>query len=348
VTSTVHTSPVPARAESSTDAAPLLRVRDLRASFTTPRGRLPVIDEVSFSLDRGQTLGIVGESGCGKSMLALSLVRLMPAAARIDSGSVEWMGTDLTRLSERALNRIRGGEIGIVFQDPISSLNPTRRIGSQIAEVLTKHQPVSRKAALRRSVELLEEVRIPRAAERVDAFPHELSGGMCQRAMIAMAIACAPKLIIADEPTTALDATIQAQVLALLDELRQAHGMAMIIISHDVRVVARTADRVAVMYAGELVEEAATARLFSAPQHPYTDALLRAVPRLDEATVAGWRLPTISGRPPRLGEWAPGCRFAPRCPVATPDDECLSEHPALRGVADDHWARTDHPTGNAA
>jgi oligopeptide/dipeptide ABC transporter ATP-binding protein len=321
----------------------LLEVKGLRTSFGfEPRENLPVIDEVSFSLHAGETLGIVGESGCGKSMLALSIIRLLPRAARIRAGSITLGGVDLVGLRERQLNAIRGRQIGAIFQDPISSLNPTRRIGTQIAEVLTRHTDTSRKAAMARAAELLEEVKISKAKQRLQAFPHELSGGMCQRVTIAMAIACAPKLIIADEPTTALDATIESQVLSLLDELKAAHGMAMILISHDMRVVAHVSDRVAVMYAGEFVEEAPTAELFGNPQHPYTEALLESVPRVDDRNARHERLRTIPGSPPRLGNWNDGCRFAVRCPHAG-TDECAQVHPALREVSPGHWARTEHP-----
>jgi oligopeptide/dipeptide ABC transporter ATP-binding protein len=321
----------------------LLEVKGLRTSFGfEPKESLPVIDEVSFSLHAGETLGIVGESGCGKSMLALSIIRLLPRAARIQAGSIELGGVDLVGLRERQLNAIRGRQIGVVFQDPMSSLNPTRRIGPQIAEVLTRHTGVTRKAAIARAAELLEEVKISKAKQRLQAFPHELSGGMCQRVTIAMAIACAPKLIIADEPTTALDATIESQVLLLLDELKAAHGMAMILISHDMRVVSHVADRVAVMYAGEFVEEAPTAELFANPQHPYTEALLESVPRVSDRDARHQRLRTIPGSPPRLGQWNNGCRFAVRCAHAGNDD-CAQIHPALREVTAGHWARTAHP-----
>jgi oligopeptide/dipeptide ABC transporter ATP-binding protein len=321
----------------------LLEVRDLHTSFVFPhRESLAVVDGVSFAVEAGETLGIVGESGCGKSMLALSLIRLLPRAARTESGSIVLSGVDLLRLRERQLDSVRGREIGVVFQDPMSSLNPTRQVGIQVAEVLTRHTKVSRKAALARTVELLDEVKIPKAAERIHAYPHELSGGMCQRVTIAMAIACAPKLIIADEPTTALDATIESQVLTLLEELQAAHHLAMILISHDMRVVARVADRVAVMYAGEFVEEAAADELFSNPQHPYTEALLESVPRVDDPDARTARLRTIPGAPPRLGQWAPACRFAPRCAYAG-NDECAVRHPVLREVAPGHWARTAHP-----
>jgi oligopeptide/dipeptide ABC transporter ATP-binding protein len=328
-------------ADEARDGVSLLEVDRLRVSFKTQRGLLPVLDDISFALQRGETLGIVGESGSGKSMLSLSVTRLLPRSAHIVSGAINWSGRDLVKLREKQLNEIRGGQIGMVFQDPVSSLNPTRRIGVQITEVLSKHAHLSRSDALRRATELLDEVRIRDPVRCLKAFPHELSGGMCQRVMIAIAIACAPKLIIADEPTTALDATIQSEVLALLEALRAQHGMAMIIISHDVKVVARVADRVAVMYAGEFVEEARTTDLFTNPQHPYTQALLGAAPRHDDTDARQRRLRTIPGSPPRLEEWSEACRFAPRCSEVV-NDSCLSEHPELREVALGHWVRSNH------
>jgi oligopeptide/dipeptide ABC transporter ATP-binding protein len=322
----------------------LIEVAGLHASFRFQDGRrLPVLDDISFSLEAGKTLGIVGESGCGKSVLGLSLIRLLPPTARVDAGSVLLSGVDLLRLRERQLNRVRGGQIGVVFQDPMTSLNPTRRVGSQIAEILIRHKGMSRKDSLRRAGELLEEVKIARAVDRLRAFPHELSGGMSQRVMIAIAMACAPKLIIADEPTTALDATIEAQVLALLDELKSAHQMAMILISHDMRVVAQVADHVAVMYAGEFVEHGPAGRVFADPQHPYTEALLESVPRIDNPNARHDRLRTIPGAPPRLGHWGSACRFAVRCAYAS-GDACERDHPPLREIAPGHWARTAHPS----
>jgi len=328
--------------------SPVLEVRGLKTSFTTKRGSIPVLDEVSFSLAEGETLGVVGESGSGKSMLGLSVIRLLPRAARIEAGSVVLNGVDLVGLRERELNALRGKEIGVIFQDPVSSLNPTRRVGAQIAEALLVHGTTSRQEARVRARELLEEVKIARAADRLRAFPHELSGGMCQRVMIAIAIACAPSLILADEPTTALDANIEAQVLVLLEELQAAHRMAMIFISHDVSVVARVADRVGVMYAGEFVEVAATREIFSNPQHPYTEGLLASAPRLQgSGSARRRRLATLPGAPPRLGEWQAGCRFAPRCPHAG-DDDCAAVHPELREVAPGHFVRSAHPRARRA
>jgi oligopeptide/dipeptide ABC transporter ATP-binding protein len=322
---------------------PLLEVRELRTSFSTEHGSVPVLDEISFSLNRGETLGIVGESGSGKSILGLSIIRLLPRSARIESGSILLDGVDLVELRERELNAIRGRDIGVVFQDPVSSLNPMRRVGAQIAEALLIHSDMSRGEAFARARELLEEVQIPRAAERLRSYPHELSGGMCQRVMIAIAIAASPRLILADEPTTALDASIEAQVLALLSELQAAHEIAMIFISHDVSVVAHVADRVAVMYAGEFVEVAEARELFSNPQHPYTEGLVASAPRLRGGERSRHtRLATLPGKPPRLGDWPKQCRFAPRCPYAG-DDECVRSHLELREVAPGHWARSAHP-----
>jgi oligopeptide/dipeptide ABC transporter ATP-binding protein len=320
----------------------LLEVQGLRTCFLSDTDSTPVLDEISFSLDAGETLGIVGESGSGKSMLALSIIRLLPRSARIEAGSIKLAGTDLVRLGEKELNDIRGKEIGVIFQDPVSSLNPTRRIGAQVSEALLMHTEMTRTAAAARALELLEEVRIPRASSRLRAYPHELSGGLCQRVMIAIAIACAPRLLLADEPTTALDASTGSQVLALLEDLQRAHGIAIIFVSHDVSVVARVADRVAVMYAGEFVETASTADLFADPQHPYTEGLLASAPRLYEQGARHTRLQTLPGAPPRLGQWNPGCRFAPRCSYLG-DDDCEFKHPELREVSPGHWVRTAHP-----
>jgi peptide/nickel transport system ATP-binding protein len=319
----------------------LLEVTGLRASFVSDDARLPVIDDVSFSLDAGQVLGIVGESGSGKSMLALSLIRLVPRAVHIESGSVLLADADLLQLSEKRMNAIRGREIGMIFQDPVSSLNPTRRIGAQIAEVIIKQNGTSRRDAFRRAVELLDEVRIPQASRLIHSYPFELSGGMCQRVMIAIALACTPRLLIADEPTTALDATVEVEVLKLLGELRAAHDLAMIFISHDMRVVADIADHVAVMYAGEFVEQGPSSEVFARPQHPYTEALLACSLHVDRVGARRQRLQVIPGSPPRLGQWHLGCRFSPRC--AYVERECEATHPRMRDVAPGHRVRTVHP-----
>jgi oligopeptide/dipeptide ABC transporter ATP-binding protein len=263
--------------------------------------------------------------------------------ARIVSGSVEFQGRDLTKLSERELEDVRGREMAMIFQDPMTSLNPTLKIGTQIMEVLDRHFGSSNEEARRRAVELLEEVRIPHAAERLDDYPHRFSGGMRQRVMIAIALACNPKLLIADEPTTALDVTVQAEILDLLEDLRHEHEMALILITHDMGVVAEVADDVAVMYAGQIVEQAATLELFDRPEHPYTEALLGALPQIEGEHVREGRLVSIPGRPPNLIAPPAGCRFAPRCPHADLDDGCAETMPELREIRPDHLVRSRHP-----
>jgi oligopeptide/dipeptide ABC transporter ATP-binding protein len=322
----------------------LIEVNDLRTHFFTREGAVRAVDGISFSVDRGKTLGIVGESGCGKSVTALSIMGLIPKPpAKIVSGSVMFEGRDLTKLSERQLENVRGGEIAMIFQDPMTSLNPTLRIRTQITESLRRHLGLTGDAARKRAVELLDEVGIPRAAERVDDYPHRFSGGMRQRVMIAIALSCNPKLLIADEPTTALDVTIQAQILDLLDELRREHEMAMIIITHDMGVVAETADEVAVMYAGQIIEQAEGSELFEHPQHPYTEALLGALPQLEGEDVRHGRLTAIPGRPPDLVDPPEACRFGPRCPYADLQDSCTREMPELREVRPGHLVRSAHP-----
>jgi peptide/nickel transport system ATP-binding protein len=320
----------------------LLEVNDLRISLAAAQRRVPIVDSVSFSLDAGDTLGVVGESGSGKSTLALSLIRLLPRNVGIDAGQIVFAGSDLTSKKERDLRALRGSQIGFIFQDPVSSLNPTRRVGGQVAEVILRHTGVSRREAFRQALELFEGVQIAKAKERLRAFPHELSGGMCQRVMIAMAMACSPKLIIADEPTTALDPTVEAQVLSLLRDLQADRGMALILISHNIRVVAGVADRVAVMYAGEFVEHGSAEQVFDRPEHPYTEALLQSVPRLSDPAARRERLRTIAGSLPALGEWGEACRFASRCRFFQ-EDGCASVHPPLREIATGHLVRTAHP-----
>ncbi len=279
----------------------LLEVDDLRTHFFTREGVVRAVDGVSFSLEKGKTLGIVGESGCGKSVTALSIMGLIPKPpAKIVSGSVLYEGRELTTLSEKKLEDVRGREIAMIFQDPMTSLNPTLTIGTQITETIRRHYGVPQKEANKKAVELLEEVRIPRAAERLDDYPHRFSGGMRQRVMIAIALSCDPKLLIADEPTTALDVTVQASVLDLLDDLRHEHEMAMIIITHDMGVVAEAADDIIVMYAGQVVEHATTLDLFDNPEHPYTEALLGALPQIEGEGIRQGRLTAIPGRPPDL------------------------------------------------
>ena len=322
----------------------LLDVTDLHTYFHTREGVVRAVDGVSFTLERGQTLGIVGESGCGKSVTALSIMGLIPKPpARIEQGSVVFEGRDLTRLSERELEDVRGKEIAMIFQDPMTSLNPTLKIGTQITETLRRHLGLSKQAARKRAVELLEEVQIPKAASRLHDYPHRFSGGMRQRVMIAIAISCNPKLLIADEPTTALDVTVQAQVLDLLDDLRHEHEMAMIIITHDMGVVAEAADGIVVMYAGQVVEHAPVLELFDHPEHPYTEALLGALPQLEGEGIRDGRLTAIPGRPPDLIDPPEACRFAPRCPFADANDTCSTHMPELRLIRAGHHVRSAHP-----
>jgi oligopeptide/dipeptide ABC transporter ATP-binding protein len=320
----------------------LLEVRDLRAGFHTDAGVVRAVDGLSFDVDRGRTLCIVGESGCGKSATGLAILGLLPERATV-SGSVRFDGRELTALGEREREDLRGRDLAVIFQDPMTSLNPTMRVGRQIAEVLRRHLGDDRASARRRASELLEEVQIPRAEDRLGAYPHELSGGMRQRVMIAMALACNPKLLIADEPTTALDVTIQADVLHLLERLRTEHDMAMILITHDMGVVARVADSVLVMYAGQVVESAPVVELFEHPEHPYTEALLGALPQVERPDVRQAPLTAIPGQPPDLIALPPGCRFAPRCPHADIGDDCAATPPPLRELRPGHWVRTAHP-----
>jgi oligopeptide transport system ATP-binding protein len=325
----------------------LLEVRDLKTHFFTREGVVQAVDGISFDVDKGQTLGIVGESGCGKSVTALSIMGLIPKPpAKIVGGQVLFEGKDLTPLSDKELQNVRGREVAMIFQDPMTSLNPTLKIGTQITETLDRHYGMSKDEARKRAIELLEEVRIPRAAERLDDYPHRFSGGMRQRVMIAIALSCNPKLLIADEPTTALDVTIQAQILDLLDELRTEHEMAMILITHDMGVVAETADDIAVMYAGQIVEYTNSLELFDHPEHPYTEALLGALPQLegDEQEIREGRLTSIPGRPPDLINPPEACRFAARCPYAHYEDSCTVHQPELREIRPGHLVRTAHPT----
>ncbi len=314
---------------------PLLAVRDLTVQFRTDAGWLTAVEQVGFELGAQETLGIVGESGSGKSVTALSLLGLHAASTtRIPTGSIDYAGQNLLKLPERAMRRIRGGEIAMIFQDPMSSLNPVLTVADQISETLMLHQGLDRSAARRRAVGLLDMVRIADAAHRVDAYPHQLSGGMRQRVMIAIAIACRPKLLIADEPTTALDVTIQAQILDLLRDLQAELGMSVILISHDLGVIAEFARRVLVMYAGRVVEAAPARALFRQPMHPYTSGLLAAIPPLDHDVT---RLPTIAGSIPDPARRIPGCRFSPRCAEVEP--ACREAAPDLVTVGDNHLAR---------
>jgi oligopeptide/dipeptide ABC transporter ATP-binding protein len=327
----------------------LLEVNDLQTHFFTRAGVVRAVDGVSFSVETGKTLGIVGESGCGKSVTALSIIGLIPRPpARIVGGSVNFEGRDLTRLKNRELEDFRGRQISMIFQDPMTSLNPTLTIGTQITETLRRHFDISKDQARKRAVELLEEVHIPDAARRLNDYPHRYSGGMRQRVMIAIALSCNPRLLIADEPTTALDVTVQAGILDLLYELRELHEMAMILITHDMGVVAEAADEVAVMYAGQIVEFSTADEIFAHPEHPYTEALLGALPHVESENVRNERLTAIPGRPPDLIEPPSACRFAPRCPYAGLGDSCSTVPPELREIRPGHLVRSAHPTSERA
>ena len=299
----------------------LLEVNDLKTYFYTDSGVGKAVDGVSFSLEKGKTLGIVGESGCGKSVTSLSIMRLVnPATGRNEGGSILFGGQDLLRLPEKEMRKIRGNRISMIFQEPMTSLNPVFTVGHQIEESLILHKGLDKKAARARAIELLEMVGIPEAGKRVDEYPHQLSGGMRQRVMIAMALSGDPELLIADEPTTALDVTIQAQILQLLKDLQKKLGMSIIIITHDLGVIAEMADEVAVMYAGDIVEKASTRALFDSPKHPYTIGLMNSIPDINENVE---RLRTLEGLVPSLYDMPKGCRFAPRCQYACP--ECGAE-----------------------
>jgi peptide/nickel transport system ATP-binding protein len=297
----------------------LLEVRNLRTHFPTRAGVVRAVDGVSFHLDEGELLGLVGESGCGKSITALSVMRLVARPGKIIGGEILFNGEDLLTFSEERMRALRGDDIAMIFQDPMTSLNPVYTVGEQIAEALRLHRKLNRGQAREAAVEAMREVAIPDPARRVDDYPHQLSGGMRQRVMIAMALACDPRLLIADEPTTALDVTIQAQILELIDELRRTRNLAVLLITHDLGVVAEVADRVAVMYTGRIVEESPVAELFARPRHPYTEGLLRSVPKLTTAEVGkAERLSTIEGTVPKPTNLPPGCHFAPRCPHRMP------------------------------
>jgi peptide/nickel transport system ATP-binding protein len=318
------------------NAAPLLEVRELKTWFYTRDGIVRAVDGISFSVYPGETLAVVGESGCGKSVTSLSIMRLIPSPpGRIVSGSVRFDGRDLLALPEPEMRTIRGNDISMIFQEPMTSLNPVLNVGRQIAEVLVLHQGMDQRRATERAIDMLRLVKIPEAERRVRQYPHELSGGMRQRVMIAMALACNPKLLIADEPTTALDVTIQAQILDLMRELKSKIGAAIVLITHDLGVVAEMAQRVVVMYAGRKVEEAPVGDIFARPRHAYTRGLLDSIPRLEGATRKK-RLAEIPGMVPSLKEAVPGCLFAPRCGFAT--DRCRAEYPPLEEKASAHWA----------
>ncbi len=316
------------------DAAPLLRVEDLRTVFRGPHGDVPAVDGVSLEIRRGQTLGIVGESGCGKSVLSLSIMRLVPPPGRVAAGRILFEDRDLLTLPARAMRDLRGNRIAMIFQEPMTSLNPAFTVGAQIIEAMRAHDRAASRADLRaRALEALERVRIPAAKRRLDDYPHQMSGGMRQRVMIAMALACKPDLVIADEPTTALDVTVQAQILDLLRDLQAETGMAIILITHDLGVVAEMADEVAVMYAGRVVERSPGAGIFDDPQHPYTLGLLGSIPRVEADRD---RLLAIEGTVPAPFALPRGCRFHPRCVFAA--EPCTEIDPPLRPLSPDHRA----------
>ena len=313
----------------------LLEIRGLKTQFATDSGTIHAVDGVDLAIDRGETLGVVGESGCGKSVTAMSIMKLIASPpGRIAAGKILWEGRDLVPLGPEEMCRLRSKEIAIVFQEPMTSLNPVYPIGEQIAEVIRLHQGLGRREALDKAIEMLKLVRIAQPGRRSRDYPHQFSGGMRQRVMIAMALSCSPKLLIADEPTTALDVTIQAQILDLLAEMQARLGMAVMLITHAMGVIAETAQRVVVMYAGKVVEEAGVEALFEEPLHPYTQGLIRSIPRIDAAARDKKRLEVISGTVPDLLDPPPGCRFAPRCRFAKP--ECTDRTPPLREVRPGH------------
>src|SRR4249919_2414845 len=325
--------------------ADLIQVKNLQTSFFTPEGEVRAIDGVSFDISEGKTLGLVGESGCGKSVTSLSIMRLIQSPpGKIVGGEIFYRGRDLLKLSNEEMRRIRGNEISMIFQEPMTSLNPVFTIGNQISEAIILHQGLSKRDALAKSIEMLQKVGIATPERRVHEYPHQLSGGMRQRAMIAMALSCNPKILLADEPTTALDVTIQAQILDIILDLQKKLGTAVILITHDLGVVAETAQRVIVMYAGKKVEESSVEDLFARPLHPYTHGLMASIPRL-ELMRGGTgetkkRLQEIPGIVPALTNLPPGCAFAPRCPFA--DERCRREAPAYEQKRPGHWAACWH------
>jgi peptide/nickel transport system ATP-binding protein len=315
-------------------AAPLIEISELRVTFHGDRGRVThAVNQVDLTVARGATLGIVGESGCGKSVTALALMGLLPDSAEVN-GSVQFDGRDLLHIPDEELRDLRGDRLTMIFQEPMTSLNPSLTIGDQIAEVLIRHRGLSSNAARDKTIALLRKVKIPSPEKRLDEYPHNLSGGMRQRVMIAIALACDPQLLIADEPTTALDVTIQAQILDLMRELKAESGAAIILISHDLGVIGEICDEVAVMYAGEIVERAPAAALFEQPEHPYTVGLLGSIPRLDRQTD---ELAAIKGMVPEMSALADNCRFSPRCPFA--DERCRTERPPIITFEGGRWSR---------
>jgi oligopeptide/dipeptide ABC transporter ATP-binding protein len=316
-------------------AQTLLQVEDLHTQFFTSRGVVRAVDGVSFHIDVGETLGIVGESGCGKTMTALSILRLVPDPGKIVSGRILFRGNDVVKMGDEEIREFRGNDVAMIFQDPMTSLNPVTKVGRQIEEAMTAHQRFTPELAKSRVIELLTRVRVPSAERRAKDYPHQFSGGMRQRAMIAMGLSNEPSLLIADEPTTALDVTVQAQIIQLMKQLNRELGTAMMLITHNMALVASLCQRVVVMYAGRIVEEGPVEQIFNSPQHPYTWSLLRSVPRVDEARKD--RLVSIKGLPPDLSNPPPGCLFHPRCPFAV--DRCKVEEPTLAEVGPDQVAR---------
>ncbi len=317
-------------------AQTLLQVEDLHTQFFTSRGVVRAVDGVTFHVDAGETLGVVGESGCGKTITALSILRLIPDPGRITSGRILFRGRDVTKMTDEEIRDFRGNDVAMIFQDPMTSLNPVTRIGSQIEEAMTAHERFTETVARPRVIELLKRVRVPAAESRVKDYPHQFSGGMRQRAMIAMGLSNEPDLLIADEPTTALDVTVQAEIIQLMKQLNRELGAAMMLITHNMALVASLCQRIIVMYAGRIVEEGPVEQIFNSPQHPYTWSLLRSVPRVDEARKD--RLVSIRGMPPDLTQPPPGCKFHPRCPFVI--DKCrVDPEPRLEEVAAGQVAR---------
>ena len=311
---------------------PLLRVVDLKTHFTTDEGTARAVDGVTFHIDRGETLGLVGESGCGKSVTCLSILRLVPPPGEIVGGDVRLEGVSLLDASEREIRRVRGGRISMIFQEPMTALNPVFSVGNQIMETIRAHERVSSREAKRRAIELLRQVEIPSPERRLREYPHEMSGGMRQRVMIAMALACGPALLLADEPTTALDVVVQAQIIRLLQELQKATGLSILLVTHDLALVAQVAHRIAVMYASKIVEEAPSRELFRRALYPYTQGLLRSRPSIGQG--GGAQLPVIPGQVPNPLAFPGGCKFHPRCPLAIA--RCALEEPVLRELRPEH------------
>lgn len=315
----------------------ILEIKSLSTYFFTRAGTVKAVDDVTFNLPRGSTLALVGESGSGKSVTSLSIMRLIMPPGKTVAGEIIFNGRDLMRLDGKQMRETRGREIAMIFQDPMTSLNPVYTVGDQIAEAIDLHERSSRKQAWARAVEMMQRVKIPDAARRAKDYPYQLSGGMRQRVMIAMALSCNPKLLIADEPTTALDVTIQAEILDLIKGLKDDFDLSVLLITHDLGVVAETADRVAVMYAGRIIEQSPVREIFHSPKHPYTEGLLRSVPRLTEEGIRRRRLETIEGTVPSLLDLPSGCKFAPRCSYVVED--CTTREPALVQVNEEHMAR---------